>query len=144
MKSHRWRWLPLFLVVVLSGATAAGVIAYVMSGRPSSSTAETERTRPIADSVLDRLQAECSRAGGHEVNISAPFLDGSAAGVSACAFDNSDGSFSRPSRPGIVYQEPPCDGPATFYVIVDANLLDWTEPLPVRHRPLPERLARCA
>jgi hypothetical protein len=144
VKTRRWRWLlPLLLAVVLFVA-ATGVTAYVMSGRKSSSTAPTQRNRPIADSVLDRLQAECHRAGGHDVNISGPFLNGSAAGVSACAFDNSDGSFSRPSRPGIVYQEPPCDGPPTFYVIVDANLLDWTEPLPVRHPPLPGRLAGCA
>ena len=142
MKARRWR-LPLFLVLVLFVA-AAGVTVYVVSERKSSSTATTQRNRPISDSVLDRLQAECNRAGGHDVNISGPFLNGSAAGASACAFDNSDGSFSRPSRPGIVYQEPPCDGPATFYVIVDANLLDWTEPLPVRHAPLPERLAGCA
>jgi hypothetical protein len=144
VKTRGWRWLPLLLAVVLFGAAAAGVTAYVMSGRQSSSTGTTQRNRPIADSVLDRLQAECNLAGGHQVNISGPFLDGSAAGVSACAFDNSDGSFSRPSRPGIVYQEPPCDGPAAFYVIVDANLLDWAEPLPVRHAPLPGRLVGCA
>jgi hypothetical protein len=143
VKTRRWRWLlPVLLAVVLFVA-AAGVTAYVMSGPTSSSTATT-RSRPIADSVLDRLQAECNRAGGQGVNISGPFLNGSAAGVSACAFDNSDGSFSRPSIPGIVYEEPPCDGPATFYVIVDANLQDWTEPLPVRHPPLPGRLAGCA
>jgi hypothetical protein len=142
VNGRRWRLL-LFLALVLFLA-AAGVTAYVTSGRNGSSTATTQRNRPISDSVLDRLRAECHRAGGHDVNISGPFLDGSAAGVSACSFDNSDGSFSRPSRPGIVYEEPPCDGPATFYVIVDAYLLDWTEPLPVRHPPHPGRLAGCA
>jgi hypothetical protein len=142
VRVRRWR-LSLWLALVLLLVAAAGVTAYVMSGRNTSSTAATQRGRPISDSVLDRLQAECNRAGGHDVNISGPFLNGSVSGVSACAFDNSDGSFSRPSRPGIVYQEPPCDGPATFSVLVDANLLDWTEPLPVRHPPRPGRLARC-
>ena len=143
MKSRRRRWVSVLLAAVLFGAAAA-VAAYVMSGRPSSSTTTTQGKRPIADSVLHRLRAECNHAGGREVNISGRFLDGSAAGVSACAFDNSDGSYSRPSTPGVVYTQPPCDGPPSFYVIVDANLLDWAEALPVRHAPLPGRIADCA
>jgi hypothetical protein len=143
VKSRRRRWVAVLLAVVLF-PIAAGVAAYVMFGRASSSTTTTQGRRQVADSVLQRLRAECNHAGGREVNISGRFLDGSAAGVSACAFDNSDGSFSRPSVPGIVYVEPPCDGPANFYVIVDSNLLDWAEPLPVRHAPLLERPAGCA
>ena len=133
----------MLLAVVLFGVAAA-VAAYVMFGRPSSSNTTTQGKREVADSVLHRLRAECNHAGGSEVNISGRFLDGSAAGVSACAFDNSDGSFSRPSTPGIVYAQPPCDGPSSFYVIVDSNLLDWAEALPVRHAPLPGRPAACA
>jgi hypothetical protein len=143
VKSRHRRWVLVLLAVVLVG-TAAGLTAYVMSGRPSSSTTTTQGNRQIADSVLHRLRAECKHAGGREVNISGRFLDGSAAGVSACAFDNSDGSYSRPSTPGVVYTQPPCDGPPNFYVIVDSNLLDWTEALPVRHAPLPGRPADCA
>jgi hypothetical protein len=143
VKSRRRRRVTVLLAVVLFGAAAA-VAAYVTFGRPSSSTTTTQGKRAVADSVLHRLRAECNHAGGSEVNISGRFLDGSAAGVSACAFDNSDGSFSRPSRPGIVYAQPPCDGPSSFYVIVDANLLDWAEALPVRHTPLPGLAADCA
>ncbi len=143
MKSRRRRWVSVLLAVVLFGAAVA-VAVYVVFGRPSSSTTTTQGKRQVADSVLHRLRAECNHAGGREVNISGRFLDGSAAGVSACAFDNSDGSFSRPSTPGIVYAEPPCDGPPNFYVIVDSNLLDWAEALPVRHAPLPGRPAACA
>ena len=143
MRSRHRRWVLVLLAMVLVGA-AAGLAAYVMSGRPSSSTTTTQGKRPITDSVLHRLRAECNHAGGREVNISGRFLDGSAAGVSACAFDNSDGSYSRPSTPGIAYVQPPCDGPPNFYVIVDANLLDWAEALPVRHAPLPGRIADCA
>jgi len=143
VKSRRRRWVSVLLAVVLFGAVAA-VAAYLMFGRPSSSTTTTQGKRQVADSVLHRLRAECNDAGGRDVNISGRFLDGSAAGVSACAFDNADGSFSRPSTPGIIYAEPPCDGPPNFYVIVDANLLDWAEALPVRHAPLPRRPAECA
>lgn len=143
MKSRRRRWVLVLLAVVLVGAAAA-LTAYVMSGRPSSSTTTTQGKRQVGDSVLHRLRTECNHAGGREVNISGRFLDGSAAGVSACAFDNSDGSFSRRSVPGIVYVAPPCDGPPTFYVIVDSNLLDWAEPLPVRHAPIPGRPTDCA
>jgi hypothetical protein len=142
VKSGRRRWVTVLLAAVLFGAAAA-VAAYATFGRPSSSTT-AEGKRQVADSVLHRLRTECNHAGGREVNISGRFLDGSAAGVSACAFDNSDGSFSRPSTPGIVYAEPPCDGPPNFYVIVDSNLLDWAEALPVRHAPLPRRPAACA
>jgi len=143
VKSRRRRWVTVLLAVVLFGVAAA-VAAYVMFGRPSSSNTTTQGKREVADSVLHRLRAECNHAGGSEVNISGRFLDGSAAGVSACAFDNSDGSFSRPSTPGIVYAQPPCDGPSSFYVIVDSNLLDWAEALPVRHTPVPGRPADCA
>ncbi|HEY4396633.1 MAG TPA: hypothetical protein VGO28_03090 [Acidimicrobiia bacterium] len=143
MKNRRWRWVLVLLAVVVLAAVA-GVTAYVTSGGPSSRTTTTQGKRPIADSVLHRLRTECNHAGGREVNISESFLGGAVAGVSACTFDNSDGSFSRPTTPGIVYPEPPCDGPPTFYVIVDANTLDWAESLPARHAPLPELPMTCA
>ncbi len=143
MKNRHRRWVLVLLAVAVFAA-AAGVTAYVISGRPSLSTTTKQGKRSIANSVLDRLRTECNHAGGREVNISESFLGGAAAGVSECVFDNSDGSFSRPSTPGIVYPDPPCDGPPTFYVIVDANKLDWAESLPVRHAPLPERPTGCA
>jgi hypothetical protein len=133
--SRRWLWISMLLAVVLFGAAVAGVAAYVTSGGSSTSTTATQQT-PRTDAVLHRLQAECIHAGGTAVNVSRPFLlDGSAAGTSACMFDNSDGSFS---RPGVAYRQLRCHGPATVYVVVDSNTLQWTEPLPVRHAPLPE------
>jgi hypothetical protein len=136
VKSPRRLWIPLLLAVVLFGAAVAGVAAYVTSGGPSTSTTATQRTNPRTPAVLHRLRAECIHAGGKAVNISRPFLlDGSAAGTAKCTFDNSDGSYS---RPGVAYRQLPCDGSATFFVAVDSNTMQWTEPLPVRHAPLPE------
>jgi hypothetical protein len=136
VKSRRWLWIPLLVAVVLFAAAVAGVAAYVTSGGSSTSTTATQRTLPRTDAVLHRLRAECIHAGGEAVNVSRPFLlDGSAAGTAACTFDNSDGSFS---RPGVAYRPLPCSGPVTFDVLVDSNTMQWTEPLPVRHAPLPE------
>ena len=120
MKSRRRRWVSVLLAVVLFGAAPPCRVRHL--GRPSSSTTTTQGKRQVADSVLHRLRTECDHAGGREVNISGRLLDGATAGVSTCAFDNSDGSFSRPSIPGIVPAQPPCDGPPNFYVIIDANL----------------------